>query len=71
MKHRSNQLNAKLTENDLDQVQEVNAKLFDGTLNKSEIARFLIKLGLQAVKEAKIEKKTVWTLNGVTVQDLT
>jgi hypothetical protein len=58
------QLNFKQTEAELKQLQDINNKLFDGKLNKSDLARFLVKVALNTLETAKVETKQVLTING-------
>lgn len=59
---RTEQMNAKLTSQEVDRVQNVNNDLFGGKLNKSDILRFLVKVALVSIDSAKVETKTTTTL---------
>lgn len=57
----THQCNTKLTSSEWNQIQEVNAKYF-GNLNTSDLGKVLFKIALDALKEAKVETKTVSVL---------
>lgn len=57
----THQCNTKLTISEWNQIQEVNAKYF-GNLNTSDLGKVLFKIALDALKEAKVETKTVSVL---------
>lgn len=52
------QFNVKQTELEYQKLQEINTRLFGGSLNKSDLGRFLIKIALDTLKDAKVESKT-------------
>lgn len=65
------QMNAKLTVQEATRVQEVNQEFFGGELNKSDTLRFLIKVALVAIENAKVEVQTKRTIKiGRKVMDL-
>lgn len=70
MKHkkieRKQQLNTKLSTYEMDQVDQLNTKLFNGKKNKSDMGRFLITLALEhlASHGVKVETKTVVLVDG-------
>lgn len=72
MTDRTRQMNVKLTEKEFSDLQKINAELFGGDLNKSDLLRFLVKVAVKAVHKAQVEVKTVRTLKvGGEVVDLT
>lgn len=62
-KERNCQMNAKLTSSEYSELQKVNQELFGGDLNKSDLMRFIVKVAMQAIKNAKVEVKTTRTLH--------
>lgn len=66
----THQLNAKFSEDEYNRVQAVNAKFFNGLLNNSDLARFLIGLALDKLASAKVEKKTVLLVDGLPVSEV-
>jgi hypothetical protein len=63
----THQINAKFSEAEYDKVQSVNTKFFHGTLNNSDLARFLIGYALDKLESAKVELRTVVLVDGVPV----
>lgn len=66
--NRKLQLNTKLTQLEYEQVQSVNEKFFNGSLNKSEIGLFLFQVALDYLAKAKVETKTVITVDGLPLE---
>ena len=66
----THQLNAKFSETEYNRVQDVNTKFFNGLLNNSDLARFLIGLALDKLASAKVEKKTVLLVDGLPISEV-
>ena len=66
----THQLNAKFSEAEYNRVQEVNVKFFKGTMNNSDLARFLIGLALDKLASAKVETKMVLLVDGLPVTEV-
>ena len=66
----THQLNAKFSETEYNRVQEVNIKFFNGAMNNSDLARFLIGIALDKLASAKVETRTVVTVDGVPVSEV-
>ena len=64
------QMNAKFSKQEVTKVQEANDTLFGGKLNKSDLLRFLVKVALVSIDQAKVETKTTLTVHGKVI-DLT
>jgi hypothetical protein len=62
------QLNVKCNNGELEQMQALNEKLFDGKLNRTEMGAFLLQVAFDCLANAKIKKATVMTINGMPVQ---
>ena len=62
--HLTEQLNIKMTDAEMAQLQEVNLRLTGGQWNKSDLGRFLIQVALDKLATAKVEKRTVITVDG-------
>lgn len=70
MKARKNehQFNVKQTEAEWRKLQKVNKKFFNGRLTPTELGRFLLKVALDALQDAKVETKEVIKVNGKEVE---
>ncbi len=58
------QFNVKQTETEWQNLQRVNQKHFGGKLTPTELGRFLLKVALDALVDAKVETKEVILVNG-------
>lgn len=67
-KHHTHQLNCKMTIGEFEKIQNVNQQLFGGQLNNSDLARFLMKFAMDKLSKAKVETKTITTIDGVEVK---
>lgn len=67
---RTKQLNTKLTTSQLQHIQELNERFFDGKRNMSEMGAFLFEVAFDAIAKGKIEKKSVLLINGLPMTEL-
>lgn len=61
------QLNIKMTDAEMEQLQEVNQRLTGGQWNKSDLGRFLIQIALDKLATSKIVTKQVVMVDGIPV----
>jgi len=69
-KQHSEQLNIKLTKTEMEQLEAVNQQLTGGQWNKSDLGRFLINLALDKLATAKVETRTIITVDGLPVSEV-
>ena len=67
---KNHQLNTKLDQSTYDQVQEINAKYFDGKLNQTDLGLFLFNVALDYLQKAKVEKKVILMVDGLPVSEI-
>ncbi len=66
----THQLNCKMSQHEYEELQVLNDKLFAGKLNNSDLARFLLNVAKEHLAKAKVETRTVVTVDGVPLTEV-